>query len=213
MQTSEWGLVSGLSALAGIAACGGATTAGAAKDDKAGHEVDADIVVDSGVIRDAGIAWDAGGADAGNGSTGDDADSEATCNDLDNAAVAQFNELTPQYQTCSSDSECSLLQIDGSGFCVDPCGGVLTNEVGAFELSTAATTACQAFVAHGCTGPYLPCPRESTLTACISGLCAVWLPLLSTTTRTFVHGICAPFESSSRLTSSRRPRPATSGSP
>jgi len=168
-------LVIGLGSLAGTVGCSGALVGAGGTDGGAAILPSGD---DAGSTAESGLE------------AGDD----ASCTNLQNTASTLFYAVADQYLTCSSDNDCTRFHAAGAGECVDPCGNVLTNEAGVSALSVAATIDCQAFVAQGCSVPLSQCLAYTTLTICISGTCGGWKPSLSTTAKTFVHGVCMPFE-------------------
>lgn len=118
-----------------------------------------------------------------------DMDASATCSDLEDAALQQFDPIVQQNVACSEDSDCVGTPSDQGGWCVAPCGW-LSNEAGVAAVQSAANTLCQPFLAHGCVPPFLGCPAFGRI-ICAGGTCATYdFYLAPYPFPTFMHGVC-----------------------
>jgi hypothetical protein len=131
------------------------------------------------------------GADAGDGSGAMDA--STACDELEDAAVQQFNAIDEQNLGCSQDTDCVWTSFAQGGWCVANCGA-LTNEAGGASLQSAANRLCQSFLAQGCKPPESSCPYFGPF-ICAGGTCASYsfyptpypLPILT-------HGVCTALQ-------------------
>jgi hypothetical protein len=129
---------------------------------------------------------DGSGGDGGAGG-GSDGSSALSCDTLSNHAEAALGAASASAETdlsCSTDSDCTLLQDDPAS-CIPGCGQIV-NSAGAALIESAASSAsvtsiCTQFAAQGCQVVELPCPLVGPAAQCVAGACKPGYPAAWTT--------------------------------
>jgi hypothetical protein len=192
-----------------LCACGGTTVPGQAVVAVSDAGPVAEASARGGTSLDAGKseAADAGafeaGLDAGKSEAADtgtfeagldapkEAPDAALCAGLADAALAQYQAVVEQNQSCNQDTDCVWSGGSLLGSCVSPCGTV-TDQAGVGRVQAAATQACQAYNAQGCPAILLGCPAAPPL-LCSVGACYSY-SFGVTPRATLTHGVCQTFE-------------------
>jgi hypothetical protein len=105
------------------------------------------------------------------------------------AAFKQLDAVVEQNLSCSVNADCTELNVGPSGWCAAPCG-VLADVAGAQTVQSAATSACQPFLAAGCKPPILGCPAFPPF-LCAGGTCATYsVDVTPSPLPTFTQGVC-----------------------